>query len=743
MRSFFTVCFTIVGLLLLADGEALGSSKKKGRTALFEVRVKPSRAAPILDGVLGKNEWINSTVINRFTQKEPQEGAPVSEPTFILITYDHENIYFGIRCFDREPAKIVSNNMRRDSDLTDNDYVEIIIDSFHDRRNAYYFATNPLGARVDAEIKSEGTYINWGWDGVWFSEARKDEHGWTAEVAIPFKTIRFDNKEMLTWGINFGRYIPRKREEAYWSPITRDDDFDNYGKFKVSKFGTLYGIRNLTQGKRFQLKPYIIGGWERNFSFGGSTKQMGEIGLDAKIHLTSSIISDVTVNTDFAQVEADLEQVNLSRFDLFFPEKRDFFLEGLDIFNIREESASALSLLFHSRTIGLHRDPETFEVEQVPILGGVKITGKEGPYELGFLNVFTDDRNYTNLNQSVFGVPRTNYSAIRIKRDLFDRSYIGLMALSKDPTSGSHYNRTFAVDGLFSFAEHTTISGYLAKTETPGLDGRDYSGSADVSWGIDEVAASASYTDIGKNFNPEMGFIQWNDIRKYTGQVTLSPRPRFFNLKQMHFTSDFEVITNHDNELQYRTIGSSLTHTFRDESSLALSLTNYFDNVPDLGFYLESTFIPRGMYKHNIAIIGYESDYSRKLAGYLQVGAGTFYDGTFQGINLSGTLKPGDQFGMDLDWSWNRVNVPFGDGKFTTSIVGFRSYYSFTPNLFAKAYIQWNNFDDQVVTNFLVNFIHSPGSDIYLVYNETRRISGSFQGTDRTLIAKITYLLDF
>ncbi len=718
-------------------------AKNKDKNTAFVIEIQQNNKAPILDGKLSKNEWENATAISNFTQKEPHEGKPISERTYVLISYDRKNIYFGIRCFDQEPQKIVANEMRRDSDLSNNDYVEIIIDTYHDHRNAFYFATNSLGARLDSEIKTEGAHINWDWNGIWHSAARKDKQGWTAEVAIPFKTLRFDKSDSQTWGINFGRYIPRKREEAYWSPISRNDDFDDMGKFKPSKFGILRGLSNIKHDQILQLKPYAIGGVERNFDLqNNSTTKLADIGLDAKIHLTSNIISDITLNTDFAQVEADLEQVNLSRFNLFIPEKRDFFLEGLDIFNIGEESIyDPLTLLFFSRKIGMHEDNETFESKETPIVGGVKITGKEGPYELGFLDVFTNDFKYLNRENNTKEIPQTNYSALRIKRDIFSRSYIGFMGLSKDPASGGNYNRTFAIDGLFSFDNNITVNGYFAKTMSPGLQGKDYNGHVNFSWGTDIFYSNASFTDIGANFNPEMGFLQWSDVRKYSAQMLISPRPEILNIRQSHFTNDVEIITDHNNELQYRTIYTGLANIFQDESYFSIGLINYYDNLPNL-IYMESTIIPAGIYKYSVLGVNYSSDLSRKLAVDVQFGYGSFYNGTFTGLNMSNFFNLSNKFRIELNWDWNRVDVPFGNGKFTTSIFGLRTVYSFTPNLFAKTYVQWNQFDKRIISNFLINFIHSPGSNFYLVYNEEWHTNGSFGTSNRAVLAKFTYLLN-
>jgi len=719
---------TVKILFLTAATVAFNSfaspSGSKGKALLYSVNVKNGQA-PVLDGILSKNEWKNATVIHNFTQKEPTEGSNVSEPTVVLITYDKDNIYFGIRCFDKEAKKIVANEMRRDYDLSDNDYFEIIIDTFHDQRNAYYFATNSLGARLDCEVKSEGAHINWDWDGIWASTAKKDKYGWTAEVAIPFKTLRFDNSDELTWGINFGRYIPRKREEAFWAPISRDDDFDHTGKFKPSKFGTLNGLRNINRQRRFQIKPYVIGGVEKNFNPTGPIAKLGDVGLDTKVHLTSNLVADLTLNTDFAQVEADVEQVNLSRFGLFFPEKRDFFIEGLDVFNIGVESFDEpLSLLFFSRKIGL----------DTPIIGGVKMTGKEGPYEIGLLNV------YTNSNNDL-GIPKTNYAALRVKRDVLQRSYIGFMGLSRNSEIRDDYNRTFAVDGSFSFDNNINVNGYFAKTQTPGRKGHDTSGFVDFSWGSDKFSTNASFTDIGENFNPEMGFLQWDDIRRYTLKLTASPRPKLFNTRQTHIGYELEYITDHNNQLQYRIIEPTILNIFNDESYIFVSLDNYYDRV-QFPFPLGSTVIPPGIYKYNIFVASYGSDFSRKISGIVQGGAGSFYNGEFQSVGLYTYLRPNDRFALDLNWTWNRVDVPFPNGKFTTSILGARINYSFTTDLFAKAYIQWNDFEKRIISNFLVRYRYKPGSDFYFVYNEESNTGGNFTTANRTLIAKFTYLLD-
>jgi len=740
-----TVCLALLAILIIIPVTLPAKAASKSKSMVYEISLKPSARTPVLDGRFAPNEWQNASIIANFTQKEPFEGQPASERTFVLITYDKNTIYFGIRCYDREPEKIVANEMRRDYDLSNNDYVEIVIDTYHDQRNAFYFATNSLGARLDCEIKAEGEHLNWEWDGIWHASARRDRYGWIAEVAIPFKTLRFDKNDKITWGINFGRFIPRKREESFWSPISRNDDFDSAGKFKASKFGTLRGLQDIQQLDRLQLKPYSIGGLEKNYDFATPREsRLADIGLDTKYRVTSNLVADLTLNTDFAQVEADVEQVNLSRFSLFFPEKRDFFIEGLDVFNIGESNLDGpFTLLFFSRQIGLHRDIETFELQETPIIGGLKFTGKEGGYEVGLLNVLTNGITYTNLLNTEVSIPKTNYSAFRIKRDIFNRSYIGFMGLSKDPLDGGVSNRTYAVDGTFAFDNNFTLKGYLAKTQTPGLSGKDYNGFLDLSWGTDLFSARGAFTDIGANFNPEMGFLQWTDIRKYNFKVNFNPRPKILNTRQSFFSYDVEYITNHADELQYRTLFGSLYNQFEDNSYLYLSYINYYDNVPAPGFFLGNALVPGGIYRYDLASIGYGSDMSRKIAGSIFGGGGSFYDGNFWSVSVSSFVRPSKKISFDLDFQWHKVDVPFPDGTFVTNLLAGRFNYSFTTELFVKAYVQWNSFDERIISNVLLNYKYSPGSDFYFVYNEEWNTVGGIQTSNRTFIGKLTYLLDF
>jgi hypothetical protein len=469
LKPYARIHALVTGAFVLAAASNLSGAVD---TSTYVIQAKKTTWPVRVDGLLQEPAWRSAPVVGDFVQKEPQEGAPASERTEVRILYDDANLYIGVVCFDGDPSRIVAREMRRDIELTNEDMFEVIIDTFHDHRNAFLFAVNPLGARRDALIRDEGGSLNVDWDGIWTVRTHRDSAGWSAEIAIPFTTLRFRDSDEQNWGINFARLIARKREEIYWTPILRS--YGWLGRFKTSYFGHLAGLRRLRQGTRVQAMPYVIGGGkkeDRPEPFLGTAN----LGLDLKLRLTSNITGDLTVNTDFAQVEADQERFNLTRFDLFFPEKREFFLEGADIFRFGErfqEHEPPSTLLFFSRTIGLSEDGR-----EIPVLGGLKVTGKAGPYTLGLLDILTDRTSYDEDGERI-DIRRANNAVVRLKRDIFAKSSVGIMVLSKDAVGGggTDFNRAGGLDFNLAFGESIRAGGFLAKTFSPGLRGRDWGG---------------------------------------------------------------------------------------------------------------------------------------------------------------------------------------------------------------------------------------------------------------------------
>jgi hypothetical protein len=690
-----------------------------------------------IDGVLSESDWAKTQIIDRLLQREPQEGKPVTEKTEIRVLYNSSYIYFGIKCFDSEPDKIVANEMRRDSDLQDNDYFEIFIDTYHDHRNAFYFVINPLGARRDAQIRDEGSNINWNWDGIWRTRVKRNPEGWTAEIAIPFYTLRFKESEIHSWGINFGRHIARKREECYWSPVSRK--YGWFGKYRVSHCGHLTGLENLKQGNKIQFMPYIIGGAEQLAQDEPLSSSL-DAGLDVKYRLSSNLTADITYNTDFAQVEADQEQFNLTRFSLFFPEKRGFFLEGADIFRIGEsyrEHEPPSTLLFFSRTIGLSED-----AREIPIMGGLRITGKTGPYNIGILNILTD-RIFDSNDSSQIDTGRTNHAVVRLKRDFLKKSSLGLMYLSKNNLDGYYYNRTAAFDFNMAFGQSLKIIGFIAKSDTPGLKGKDLAGNLDMSFSNDLLSFQLAYIDIGENFKSEMGFIPRTDIRKLKGNFSIGPRPGILNIRKILFMNRITYIENHAGRLESRDNLFGTFTLFQNGSQLFLGVMQSYEDLPSDFSLKEGVHILKDIYKFNLFISFYQSDKSKDIAIRAECNAGEFYNGNLFRLKANGYLKLSSHFSMEIIFDRNQFDLPVEGGKFTTNIAAGRLIYSFSPNLYAKAYLQWNSSENLFKSNFLIRWIYKPGANIFFIYNETRETGIDPLLCDRVIMLKVSFLFNF
>jgi hypothetical protein len=703
----------------------------------LEVRAARVSSPPKIDGRLDDPVWASAEPARDFVQREPREGQPASEKTAVRILYDSERIYFGVMCFDSEPGRIVANEMRRDAELQGDDRFVVALDTFNDHRNAVLFATNPLGAQMDALVRDEGASLNTDWDGIWVVKTQRGKDGWSAEIAIPFRTLRFKKDQAQTWGVNFARYVVRKREEDFWTPVLRSYGFT--GHFKVSHYGHIAGLEGIRQGDKWQAMPYVLGGGSKD-DREEPLRGTADAGLDLKYRLTSDIMADLTVNTDFAQVESDQEQFNLTRFDLFFPEKREFFLEGGDIFRFGErwqEHEPPTSLLFFSRTIGLSEDGR-----EIPVLAGVKATGKAGPYDIGLMNILTDGISYTE-DEELVEIERTNSSVFRLKRDIFEKSTVGIMALSKDSLSSGDYNRAAGLDFNLALGSHVQGTGFLAKTFSPGLSGADLAGHLGFIYQSDFFSNDISYTDIGENFNAEMGFIPRTDIRKLRWNVGVSPRPKFLGLRQSFIFNWLTSIDNHAGRLESRTNMTGIFNLFQNGTTVFFGVMQNYEFLEE-GFEIEDGVeIPAGAHRFNSFMLFVESDQSRALSFRTEINAGSFYSGTLFSLQPQARVKLSRHFNAELVLSRNSFNIPVPGGQFVTSIAGGRLIYSFSPNLYAKAYVQWNDSEKRFRTNFLVRWIYKPGANVYVIYNETRELGPAGFLQDRAVMVKASFLFNF
>jgi len=692
-----------------------------------------------IDGKLDEEEWSTATMIDAFTQREPSEGEFVSEKTEVRIMYDKNNLYIGFRCWDSNANEIIANVMRRDMSLLNNDCIEIYLDTYHDHRSAFCFSTNALGAQRDGIVVADLDELlqNWDWNGVWDNVSKIDSTGWTAEIAIPFKTLRFNTEKALVWGINFARYIPRKREEAYWSPILRD--YGYWGKYRISAFGHLNGLQNIQHPEKMQFKPFALSGLEGDFENGSVYEKKIDIGFDTKYLITSNLTLDVTLNTDFAQVEADQERVNLTRFELFFPEKREFFLEAANIFRFGERSFMTLypaSVMFFSRRIGLSDDNEL-----VPLMGGLRMTGKAGSYNIGLLNILANRTSYFNEDDQFVKIPRTNFSTVRITKDILHNSALGMIATNKQSLNDPYYNRSVGFDANIFLRQNTQMSAFIAKTFTHEIHNKDMAAYIDFYHNDDFLTIFASQNSIQNEFNPEMGFFPRTGIRTTRLNLWIAPRPGILNIRQLIFFDDFYYITDQQSVLESRTNFTGIYSEFETGAYwVNVFIQNYERLTEDFEIH-EDVIIPIDIYRFNYFYTEFQSDRSKLIAGRFTFNTGGFFDGRLTGFQFRGDLNLGKHLTVNLEYDHNDVKLPAGN--FKTNIVGTRIVYSFTPKMFIKPYLQWNSDSNRFIANILFNYIFRPGSDLFFVYNEeVEKGGGDIKPINRTFIVKFTYLFN-
>jgi hypothetical protein len=703
-----------------------------------------------INGFLNEPAWGAVQFQGHFTQREPEEGAPATEKTAVGVLYDKQNLYFGIKCYDSAPNKIIAREMRRDAIVDNDDYFEMVIDTYHDHRSGYYFITNPHGSKRDALLGNEGGEFNPAWDGVWTCKARIADNGWFIEMAIPWKTLRFAEQNSAIWGINFARMIRRKNEHVYWQLIPRD--FGHAGIFRLSEAGSIHGMTNLRMGGNLELRPYFLGGLENDLNTNFATDRVSDVGLDTKVALTANLALDITLNTDFAQVEADQEQVNLTRFSLYYPEKREFFLEGAEIFSFASsglywEGGSDLDL-FYSRRLGL------VDCHEARILGGAKMVGKIGQYHLGVMNILTDDVTIIEEDTDTTKVNSTNFSVFRVRRDILERGTLGLMFLNKEEFHSSDYNRSVGFDGRLPLTDYFTISGYLAGTFEPAeednrkftpMNKQNVAGKLSLGYDTDLWELSTSYKDVGAQFNPEMGFISRTDYRLMDASLGYSPRPpKSSVIRQFEYRLEGNYRTNHNNNMLESELGASFGISFQNSARFSIGVQRQNEFVDYDWEVREGFLIPEGIYSGTDVYINANSDESRAVAGWIDLDYGSYYTGRNMRLGFESIITSINPLRVEIDYDHNFVDLP--EGSFRTNTLGLRMIYFFSTELYFKAYVQWNDDKlynegkEKIISNFLLRWIYSPASSLYLVYNDGRLIGpGQNEIINRTFMLKLTF----
>jgi hypothetical protein len=709
-----------IALLLSIFATLVTRAHSEGSSEPNAIKATRVPKAPRLDGILDDEAWALASPISNFTQRDPNEGQPPTERTEVRIVYDDRALYVGVSCFMQEPGHMIANEMSRDFQSFAEDNFMVIIDTYHDLRNGFLFVTNPNGARYDALVTDEGNGVNSDWNGVWDVRTSITDQGWFAEIEIPFSTLRFTDAVEQIWGVNFERLIRSKREQILWQGFLL-----NYGIEKVSQAGLLVGIRNVSRGTDLELKPYGLAGIQRDYAPSGESRStLTKVGLDLKYPVTPTLTLDVTTNTDFAQVESDRAQINLTRFPLYFPEKRDFFLEGSGIFSF---NFGASPRPFYSRRIGIAGE------DQIPIIVGGRLVGKAGPYDIGVLNMQTAVKGPEHT---------TNYSVVRVKRDVLDHSYIGILATNKQLT-GSH-NRLLGADfdvrlsNLFG-NNNLEIGGGIAGTQSSGLSGQAMAYRFFVDYPNDVIDHFIGIRSVQSNFNPEMGFVS-RFGKQISWALSLTPRPHILGIRTLEFIPvgvEYYLDVNNIPESAYwewRPLGIHMD----SGEDFEFNILRTFDRLSgDFDIY-EGITIPQGRYYFTRYEVQAATSASRLLSGDIYYGWGDYYTGTRAAFSFEAILKAGPHVSISGDYSRNDIRL--ADGAFVTHEVGSRFRYAFSTMLDASFFGQWNNEDQAININFRLHWIPEIGSDLFFVVNQEFDTAGRVQLSRTTVVAKVAYL---
>ncbi len=689
--------------------------------------------APLIDGeVLSETIWESAAVISGFWQTMPNDGQPASEKTEVRILYTENAIYFGVVCYDRESQNITVSESRRDASLTETDGFQIVLDTFFDKQNAFLFGTNPAAIEYDAQITNEGEGsfgsgsggFNLNWDGSWQVRTQISDIGWSAEFEIPFRTLRFAQGDTQTWGVNFQRNIRRRNERSFWAQVPRQFNLE-----KISLAGTLSGLQNI-RPNNLKFVPYVLGESARDYLNKKAAETTADFGFDIKYSVTPGLTLDATYNTDFAQVEVDELQINLDRFNLFFPEKRPFFLENAGSFSIGSPGEVQL---FFSRRIGISDDGQP-----VPILGGLRLSGKIADINVGLLNMQTEA-----VGDSI---PSNNFTVARINQELANRSAIGAMFINRqgtgDKTTDNDYNRTIAVDGRLGIGRYGLISGFAAHTFTASFDDKQYAFNTKAEYDSPQWILSGSYTEVAENFNPEVGFLRRNAYRSPTLFVLRRIRPDdFIGLLELrpHVSYSGYWDLNGSQESGRWHIDNHWEWKNGYEVHTGVNLT--YEAVSEAFEISPGDSVQRGTYDHAEISLVANTNHGAWWSFETSVIAGGFFGGERFSFSPGLRFRLGETFNTTFSLSHNDINLPNGD--FVTNLLRTRISYSFTPRIFLQSLIQLNDLDDIGSLNIRFGWQQSANTGLFVVYNDSRQIAGSrWNRQFRSFIVKYSYLFD-
>lgn len=699
-------------LLLLLISAKLFSQNKVATAVRTQV-------SPKIDGYISEEEWKNAIPFSDFLQQEPIAGNNPTFKTEFRILYDEENLYIAVMCYDDEPREIIAREMKWDGFISADDNIKILFDTFNDNRSAFWFATNPLGAKDDALLTGfEMKDFNEDWNGVWDVECKILENGWSAEFVIPFSTFKFYDKENQVWGFNIQRSIKRKNEDVLWTSIGQ-----NLGMLKIPYAGDLVGINNIKRGNPVYLKPFFSAGAQFNEE---NKKYIHEPGIDIKYGVTETLTLDATINTDFAQVESDRARINLSRFPLFFPEKREFFLEGKKFFDF---NLGGNNTIFYSRRIGLNNGI------QIPIIAGAKLVGRIDDFQVGLINMQTANKD-TELS--------TNYTAFRTKYDLFNSSYVGIMATNKfdknknSNSLGADINLSF---NDFLGDQNLVIFGAIAKSNDNNSIKNSWSGNFFIDFPNDFIDTNFGYRFIQSGFEPSMGFLSRRGVQQFIYNLNIEPRINKYGIKKLEFQpieSNIFLDGKGNLETAYFFI-SPLGIVFESGDQIGWGFGRSFD-FPKYDFEIfDTTKVIAGKYWETVSAFQFRSSVSRNIYGGLEFSSGGFYGGKKSSFSTRISYSINKNFSLSADYQRN--NISLKQNNFSTDEFGGRLTYNISTKMISSIFAQWNNEQNEVNLNYRFNWKPKIGSDFYFVLNQILSTENKLKSKDFALLAKFVWMI--
>ena len=696
-----------------------------------------------IDGTLDESFYTEVEAWSDFVQQEPDEGAPATEKTEVWVSFDERNVYVSARAWDSAPeSQWVANEMRRDNfNILRNEGIHISFDTFYDRRNGVIFNVTPIGGRMDGQVTDERLW-NGDWNPIWEVRTGRFDGGWTMEAAIPFQSLRYRPGRSQTWGFNARRVVRWKNEMSSLTQLPAARGLP--GQFMQSLSATMVGLEAPVRTRgTLELKPYAISevAGTQLVGTGLANVATGDVGFDVKYGVTPNLVADLTVNTDFAQVEADEQQVNLTRFSLFFPEKREFFLENQGVFAFggarsggTRGGGTDTPVLFYSREIGLDRGQE------VPMDVGGRITGRMGRFNIGLMNIQSGD-------VPGLGVRTTNFTVARLRRDILRRSNIGFLYTGRSVSkSGLGSSQSYGVDGVFSFYDNLNINTYWAQTTAPGQGDDDLSYKTELDYQGDRYGLKAERLVVGDDFKPEVGFLRRDNFDRRFGLFRFSPRPgRIASIRKLTFQGQVAYVLDRAGLLESRENQGQFGIELENADQFNLTYTRSYEFLKQPFGIAPGLMIPVGGYGFQDAALSYTFGPQRLLAGGVSLQHGTFYHGnkTTLGLNRA-RIEVTRQLSIEPSLSHNRVLLP--EGSFVTNLVTTRTTYTVTPLMFVSALLQYNSSRNSLSANVRLRWEYQPGSELFVVYNEERDtlIPSRFTQLDnRAFIVKFNRLFRF